>query len=322
MTELSPCGQPRTPPPAKRQSCPMDTGGTPFHFRTRDRAELGLSRRQLDQCGRRALVRGVRSLEPTLDLRAVCRALSLTLPRGAAFSHSTALELLGLPVPREHMFLPLHVTQPSKQALVRRSDVVAHRGAESRLTTRLHGLRVVSAADAWLDVAPGYCLEELVVVADAIVNRHEGADLLLDAVIRRPRRRGIRAARTAIALARVGSRSPQETSARLMLRTFGLPEPVLNMDIYNDQGEWLAQGDLVWPDARVIVEYQGSAHLDSRQFARDRVRIAALREHGWTVIEVTYDDIHRTPERTARQVARDLGVPCRLLPMSLQELAG
>lgn len=300
----------------------MDTGGTPSYFRTRDRFELGLSRRQLDQAGRRAPVRGVRSVEPTGDLPAVCRALSLVLPPGAALSHSTALELFGLPVPREHMFLPIHVTQPSKQALVRRSDVMAHRGAESKLAVRVDGVRAVSPEDAWFDVASAYSLDELVAVADAIANRREGTDALLATVIRRPRRRGIRAARAAISLTRVGSRSPQETATRLMLRTFGLPEPVLNMDIYSDQGEWLAQGDLVWPEARVIVEYQGSAHLDSRRFARDRVRIALLREHGWTVIEVTYDDIHRTPERTARQVARDLGVPCRRLPMSLEELAG
>lgn len=87
------------------------------------------------------------------------------------------------------------------------------------------------------------------------------------------RRQGIRRLREAVDLIREDSWSPRESKLRCLIVRAGLPEPVLNQDIYDDHGRFLGCVDLAYPDKKVAIEYHGLMHACT--YAADVVRIAA-----------------------------------------------
>ena len=101
------------------------------------------------------------------------------------------------------------------------------------------GVRLTSPARTWLDLASMAGVDELVVAGDSLVCAH-GLEFpapreslctvaeLRATVADHPGIRGIRAARTALELIRVGADSQPETMMRLALVRAGLPEPELN----------------------------------------------------------------------------------------------
>ncbi|MDT0158146.1 hypothetical protein Q9R19_10970 [Microbacterium sp. ARD32] len=90
---------------------------------------------------------------------------------------------------------------------------------------------------------------------------------------------------------------------RVILVTAGLPEPELNIDVFDDRGRFLGCADMVYPEARVIVEYHGMPH--GPQWAQDVERIGAFRAAGWDVIDVTSPLVNR-PEELVKRVRRAL----------------
>jgi very-short-patch-repair endonuclease len=95
-----------------------------------------------------------------------------------------------------------------------------------------------------------------------------------------------------------------ESRARLAFADGGLPEPELNADIVDDAGNWIARGDFVWREARVVVEYEGDVHrTDRQQWLTDVARTELLEDAGWRVIRITARDLS-TPHLRARMVAR------------------
>jgi very-short-patch-repair endonuclease len=75
----------------------------------------------------------------------------------------------------------------------------------------------------------------------------------------------------------------------------GLPKPVANLAIAGQEV------DLIWADARLIVEIDGAAvHATTRAFHEDRRRDRALAARGFQVVRVTefeLDDPPRSPPR-------------------------
>lgn len=95
-----------------------------------------------------------------------------------------------------------------------------------------------------------------------------------------------------------------ESKARLAFAEGALPEPELNVDILDDDGNWIARGDFVWREARVVVEYEGDVHrTDRQQWLIDLARIELLEDAGWRVIRISARDLS-TPRLRARMVAR------------------
>jgi very-short-patch-repair endonuclease len=74
-------------------------------------------------------------------------------------------------------------------------------------------------------------------------------------------------------------------------------------------GKSFLKGDAVWPDAHLVVEYDGYYHASSSQMEADAVRRATLRHAGWTVIEVTRRQIISIDafDQIAQLVAKQLG---------------
>jgi hypothetical protein len=99
-------------------------------------------------------------------------------------------------------------------------------------------------------------------------------------------------------MVRLDAWSPRETRARLLLIDAGLPDPRLNVDVYDAHGGFIACVDLAYPEFKVAIEYQGQLH--GEQYARDIERIERLRADGWIVIQVTSHNL-RYPNVVARR---------------------
>ncbi|MGI8717977.1 MAG: hypothetical protein ACR2JN_09140 [Lapillicoccus sp.] len=190
------------------------------------------------------------------------RAVALVLPAPLAYSHQTAARLLRLPVPVPwHPGESLSVMRPSTSTRLRRRGVRGQRGLESRDVTSVRGLPVTGFVSAWCDLAGQLGLDDLVILGDAVLARRRvGLDAFTSAVEERRHGRWVTRIRRALSLLRVGSGSPMETRTRLVFARGGLPEPELNGDVFDDFGEWVARGDFVWRQARVVGKYEGAHH--------------------------------------------------------------
>jgi len=116
---------------------------------------------------------------------------------------------------------------------------------------------------------------------------------------------GVARVRTVFELADGLSESPAESWTRWLLHRASIPPPVLQFEVVDDHGRFVARVDFGWPDCRVALEYDGSYHADPLQQVKDRERDAALRSLGWTVIHMTAIDL-RDPERVLQDLRRAL----------------
>jgi hypothetical protein len=270
-------------------------------FRSVDGPGLGLTRRQLQNRRVLTLAKDVHVAAATeLDLQTRCDAIILVLPRGTAFSHYTAAQLYGVPVPDEYL---LHVSTNSRIE-PRITGVVSHRVHDLGAVQRFRGLPVLSPARTYLDLAARLDLPGLVAAGDALARLCEGGvQDLAHEVTEGARRRGVRLARQALGLLDPRARSGMESRLRLLLVTAGLGAPDVAVEITNRDGRVVATVDLAYARFRIVLEYEGDQHRTDRdQWNRDIHRYERLNEFGWIVIRITAEDIYRYPERIVARV--------------------
>ncbi|MFP5366783.1 MAG: hypothetical protein ACLGIS_08000 [Actinomycetes bacterium] len=106
-------------------------------------------------------------------------------------------------------------------------------------------------------------------------------------IARHKGKRGLRKAKEAIRLVRVGSDSPQETLLRLAMVRAGLPEPELNVPIISEDGTRHHEPDLSYRKYRMGIEYEGEHHGEERQIVRDIDRSERYAALGWTEIRIS-----------------------------------
>jgi len=265
---------------------------------------------------------GIRRILPldTLDpLIARCADYAPLLRPGQFFSHLTAARLWRLPLPHDlGDDEPLHVSSLAPARAPRGRGVVGHQAtARHRTSTRLLGFPVSDVVSTWLELAPLLPLDDLIAVGDAIVLDPAVLDPLdprpyatLEELRRRLSHfsgRGARAAASALPQVRLGAESRPETLLRLLIIRAGLPEPLLNLRVTDAAGRFLGRGDLVYPDWRVVVEYDGDQHrTDSRQYDRDITRIEGFQNAGWRVVRVRKAGLFVHPSTTLARIERAL----------------
>lgn len=225
-------------------------------------------------------------------------AYSLVMPPTAFFAGRTALVLQGLPV-AHGTNLEVAVFSPARAP--RRSGIDGRR-IEPHLahTAQVSGLRVATPGSAWAMLADEVPLPDLVVIGDAIVRvprdrtgalRPELAVGTRDQLARAAsagRRRGAETLRRSLAEIRVGSSSPLETQLRLDAAASGLPEPELDVEIYDSLGRRIGISEIVYTAWRMVVEVEGDHHRTSRaQWNRDLDKYAAYADAGWEVVRVS-----------------------------------
>jgi hypothetical protein len=250
--------------------------------------------------------RGVRAIG--LDPNAVrdrCLGYQPRMPPGQAFSHLTAAQLYGIPLPPWlEASKTLHVTVNEARQPARVRGVVGHtlEGVEVRF--RWHaGFVVTDPVSTWCQLASVLSHYDLVAAGDYLVSGR-----LLDDGIREPAlttvealrggiarhagRRGVRKMRAAIERVRTGVDSRPETWLRLILVDDGLPEPVVNQPVFDEHGTRLGKPDLAYHWARMVFDYEGEGHLVStKRFRSDIVRREVFEAALWRYVRVQAGDV-------------------------------
>jgi hypothetical protein len=104
--------------------------------------------------------------------------------------------------------------------------------------------------------------------------------------------RGVGQARAALELAGEHSRSKYETAMKLIWRLgAGLPDPLVNQEVFSLNGRLLGVADLLDVEAGVVGEYDGGDHSGALRRSKDATREGGLRDHGLEVFRVTGFDM-------------------------------
>jgi hypothetical protein len=264
-----------------------------------------LTRGQLAGPAWQRMFRGIyRHVDADTDPLAWCQAASLLLPPGAALSHRSAAILYGVNLLGRGDPPTMEVTVPPPDRLRPDAHLIVHRSHLSAAElVRRGGIAVTSPVRTAFDLGRDRDLVAAVVALDALLHQRVVRPNALRAIAdERLGCSGVVAFRAAAALARAGAESPMETRLRLLLVAGGLPEPVLQHEVFGGDGWLIARLDLAYRDLRLGLEYDGDHHRDREVFRRDAVRLNRLRLCGWMVLRFTADDVLRHPERVVEQV--------------------
>ena len=304
-------------------------------FHVSDAGKLGVTKQRLRASDLELPFRGVRmrvvdepaggseaTANQTLDFElararelALIRALATSLRSSQFFTHRTAALLWGAPLSHRHR-PELHVGVFEPQRAPRISNVNGHRFARGRVELRqLGGLLLASPAHtfAMLGELP---LAELVAVGDYFARMHRkgygrpnvgkpphAALTELREAVHLGHWRGMPRLRTALKLVREDSWSPRESTTRVTLVMAGLPEPELNIDVYDRNGFFIGCSDIAYPRYKVGVEYHGQQHAE--RYAQDIERLERFRADGWEILQVT-KALERRPETLVARVTSAL----------------
>ncbi|BDZ47005.1 DUF559 domain-containing protein [Naasia aerilata] len=289
---------------------PLDLG--PFSVAEARRA--GVRRGRLYRSDLARPFHGVRAIsESQHDVRARCDAYLPRLRSGQFFSHTTSAALHGLPLPQRLGEDPtVHVSVLAPGRAVRVAGAKGHQLIpRAGLIRLLDGMPVASPVETWCQLATMLTVDELIEVGDALLSkgtaRRDEAAAAMSAAVQLDDRPCIGRLRDSWAEVRPGVRSPGETRLRLLLVRAGLPEPSLNERIYDRNGAFVAECDLVYRRARLVIEYEGDYHrTDVRTFRNDIVRRERLEDEAWTTVRVTADDLAQRPAETVSRIASRL----------------
>jgi hypothetical protein len=235
------------------------------------------------------------------------------------FSHTTAAVLWGVAVPwlaREE--LDIAVLHPGR--LPRARGVRGHQTRDRLTRVVVHretGLRLTSPASTWAML--GAVLRhpyDLIAAGDSVIREQRMPGPWtrvmpkplarldqLEAAVRAGRRVGGPALRAALPLLRTGAASRPETWTRLTICDAGLPEPVLDHDVYDEHGLFIGCVDLAYPDLKIAIEYEGDHHrLDAATWNRDLAKHDALHAAGWRVIRVSRTMLFAHPNELVARI--------------------
>ena len=226
---------------------------------------------------------------------------------------------------------PLHVDVGEKQQVRRRPDLVAHlAGGQVQAGSYEH-----IAADVWA-ASPELCFCQIAGTVSLIEAVKTGYELCahyriepsdmrgfegrepattasrLQAFAQRyggKGAKGAKAARVAAKYIRGAAASPMETAAAMLLTLpryyggFGLPACKMNYPVYvagpdgRGGNARMLYGDMVWPDRRVIVEYDSDFfHQGSERIHADAARRNAFLGAGWKVFTLTKRQLYSVEE--------------------------
>ena len=234
------------------------------------------------------------------ELHRAARHLLSVLATDAAldspvFSHSSAALIHGLP----NWGLPLRVVGVTEQGEISRSRESNRARIYTRLLSRsevtsINGLLVTTAERTVTDLAMTVRRDAAVVAADAaLAGKLLTTDSLDRALELMAGRAGIKRARISLGLVDCRSESVAETRSRLTFADYGLPEPELQVDIYDDDGNWVARVDFLWPEFGLIGECDGfGKYFDGVDMAETRRRLAREKDRDAALIALGYRVFH------------------------------
>src|SRR5205809_7921453 len=94
----------------------------------------------------------------------------------------------------------------------------------------------------------------------------------------------------------------------------GLPDPVRQLRIEDDHGQFVARVDLAWPDLCLFIELDGEQHKDQPVYDARR-ETAVVAATGWLCGRFSWTEVVRVRKATARRLAA-VAVQARRRPLS------
>lgn len=150
---------------------------------------------------------------------------------------------------------------------------------------------MTTPARAFCDLAEYLDLGELVAVGDAALRGVCSREDLDAALRRRADGRHRRILSRAMELLDPRAESPKETELRVLLIEAGFAPPVPNLEVFDEDGLFVARIDLAYREQRIALEYKGDHHRDRAQWQRDLARRRRLEALGWKYLTVTQTDL-------------------------------
>jgi len=245
---------------------------------------------------------GVYSLGPA-DAERKLRGLDLASGEEIAVCLGTAARAYGFDTEDG---TDLHVLNPTGHQLRPAPGLVVHRREGATLSLASGRL---ATAPAWTAVEVARSLPRpraLATLDAALRSAHCDPLALTQAMIAQSGRRGIVQVRQLLPLADGRSESPMESEARLVMIDGGLPTPVLQYELLDALGQ-MRRLDFAWPTQLVGAEYDSDQwHTGPEALHRDREKIAALQDLGWTVVPIVLHDVRRRREALVARIGAHL----------------
>ncbi len=116
----------------------------------------------------------------------------------------------------------------------------------------------------------------------------------------RPGRQGLVQARWVVELAEPGTGSWMEAALRMILIEGGIPRPRVQVSPGSLQGDFIARVDLLYEEARVVIEDDGTNHQD--RLIEDNRRQNRLQRAGYLVLRYTAADVHHRSSAIVSEV--------------------
>ncbi|HET9782347.1 MAG TPA: DUF559 domain-containing protein [Candidatus Dormibacteraeota bacterium] len=258
-------------------------------FLVSDAKDVGLTWENLQAQSWRRLAHGQYAwtgIPNDVDLK--LRAAEKRLPPTSAFCGRTAGWILGLDMPPCD---PIEAMIPRDSRERRRAGIRLRRAElPPEDVVMKAGYRVTSPLRTVRDLGSRRDLIEAVVVIDMAL--HAGlvdVAALTGWVEGNAGAKGVKRLRRALALANPNAESPMETRLRLELIAARLPVPQAQVELRHRDGDFLARVDLYYPDAGLVIEYDGENHKD--RLVEDLRRQNALINAGYHVLRFTAADL-------------------------------
>lgn len=241
----------------------------------------------------------------TADPLLVLSAWRDLLPPDSVFVAGTAAWILGLDFDPTN---PVAIAVTPSSSLRSRTGLAVHRWAiQPSEAVIVRELRTTTLLRTLLDICTRWTGLEALVAIDMAINlglTHSAAlTRYANLVVGRP---GAGRFRSLVKLAGAAE-SPMETRLRWLLIQAGLPVPEIQVDLHDNDRQFLGRADLYYPTRRVVIEYDGGNHRE--RLVEDNRRQNLLINAGFHLLRFTAADIHGRPDVVAAQVRGALGAP-------------
>lgn len=284
-------------------------------FRGRHALMAGLSKRRIaqriaDQRWRKLYrdVYRVNGAPPTWegDLLGACWAGGFR----AVASHRSAAELHGLPGRRRDF---VEITCP-RWRRAQHGGVIVHEtvAMDPMDLTVVNGIAVTTPARTLFDLGGVYRIRMVELALENSLRRGLTTEDELRATVKRLSRSGRPGGPTLRTLldARDPGRRPTESEmeSRLLqaLRAHGLPEPVVQYEIWQGTA-FVGRVDAAYPDAKIAIEYDSDEfHTGRTATRRDRARRHRLITAGWLPVDVGPVDLRQGGTSACAAIAQAL----------------
>ena len=202
---------------------------------------------------------------------------------------------------------PVHVALPPSYRLGSRSGVEIRHTNVGAEVVKLKGVAATRLHRTLLDLCAVLPPVEALVALDMACHAKLAGKLALrryaDGV---KGHRGVALLRLLTEIA-APAESPMETRLRWLLHQARLAMPEVQTDLYDDSGEFLGRADLYYPQARLVIEFDGGNHRD--RLVTDDRRQNAIVNAGYRILRFTAADVSRRPSEVVALVRAALRNP-------------